>query len=62
MLCVLTCFDPHSFVFFCKDLTSQVLSYIVETLAAQVEDTAGCYFVPAFTGLFCPHWQPDARG
>ncbi|XP_067931200.1 glycerol kinase-like isoform X2 [Watersipora subatra] len=33
-----------------------------ETLAATVDSTAGCYFVPAFTGLFCPHWQPDARG
>ncbi|ELU01270.1 hypothetical protein CAPTEDRAFT_119584 [Capitella teleta] len=34
----------------------------IETLAAQVDDTHGCYFVPAFSGLFCPYWQPDARG
>ncbi len=33
-----------------------------ETLASQVQDNAGCYFVPAFAGLFAPHWRPDARG
>ena len=24
--------------------------------------TAGCYFVPAFSGLFAPYWRSDARG
>jgi glycerol kinase len=33
-----------------------------ETLARSVEDTGGLYFVPAFSGLFAPHWRPDARG
>jgi glycerol kinase len=33
-----------------------------EVLAAQVEDTGGIYFVPAFSGLFAPHWRSDARG
>lgn len=33
-----------------------------ETLARQVEDTAGLYFVPAFSGLFAPYWRSDARG
>ncbi|MBM2617891.1 glycerol kinase GlpK [Actinoplanes sp. LDG1-06] len=33
-----------------------------ETLAGQVEDTAGVSFVPAFSGLFAPYWRPDARG
>jgi glycerol kinase len=33
-----------------------------ETLARQVQDTGGCYFVPAFSGLFAPHWRSDARG
>ncbi len=33
-----------------------------ETLAAQVTDTAGVYFVPAFSGLFAPYWRADARG
>ncbi|EFQ83688.1 glycerol kinase [Aeromicrobium marinum DSM 15272] len=33
-----------------------------ETLAASVEDTGGVCFVPAFSGLFAPHWRPDARG
>jgi glycerol kinase len=34
----------------------------VEQLAAQVDDTGGMYFVPAFSGLFAPHWRSDARG
>ncbi len=34
----------------------------VETLAARVPDSADCYFVPAFSGLFAPYWRPDARG
>ena len=34
----------------------------VETLAAQVDDTGGVYFVPAFSGLFAPYWRSDARG
>src|SRR5580693_9079982 len=33
-----------------------------ESLAAQVTDTAGVYFVPAFSGLFAPYWRADARG
>jgi glycerol kinase len=33
-----------------------------EELADEVDDTAGMYFVPAFSGLFAPHWRPDARG
>ncbi|WP_432991182.1 glycerol kinase GlpK [Dactylosporangium sp. CA-233914] len=33
-----------------------------ETLAAQVADCGGVYFVPAFSGLFAPHWRSDARG
>lgn len=34
----------------------------VEPLAASVPDNGGAYFVPAFSGLFAPHWRPDARG
>ncbi|RUS78178.1 hypothetical protein EGW08_014066 [Elysia chlorotica] len=34
----------------------------IEKLASAVESTSGCYFVPAFSGLFCPYWQSDARG
>ncbi len=33
-----------------------------ETLALEVEDTNGCYVVPAFTGLGAPYWDPYARG
>jgi glycerol kinase len=34
----------------------------VETLAKTVDDNGGCYFVPAFSGLFAPYWRNDARG
>ncbi len=34
----------------------------VETLAKMVDDNGGIYFVPAFSGLFAPHWRSDARG
>ncbi|KAL8620666.1 Glycerol kinase 3 [Nucella lapillus] len=34
----------------------------VEALAQKVDSTHGCYFVPAFSGLFCPYWQDSARG
>jgi len=34
----------------------------VEALAAQVEDSGGVVFVPAFTGLGAPYWDASARG
>jgi glycerol kinase len=34
----------------------------IEALAASVDDNGGAYFVPAFSGLFAPHWRSDARG
>jgi glycerol kinase len=34
----------------------------IETLALTVDDNGGCFFVPAFSGLFAPHWRSDARG
>ena len=33
-----------------------------EKLASSVHDTAGCYVVPAFTGLGAPYWDQYARG
>jgi len=33
-----------------------------EAAAQSVSDTGGVYFVPAFSGLFAPHWDMDARG
>ena len=33
-----------------------------ESLARQVPDNGGVYFVPAFSGLFAPYWRSDARG
>jgi glycerol kinase len=34
----------------------------IEKLAARARNTGGVYFVPAFTGLGAPHWDPYARG
>jgi glycerol kinase len=34
----------------------------VEALAAEAEDNGGVYFVPAFSGLYAPHWNEGARG
>lgn len=34
----------------------------IESLARGVADNGGVYFVPAFAGLFAPHWRSDARG
>ena len=41
-----------------------VLTNAAESLeyARSVEDTAGGYVVPAFTGLGAPYWNQDARG
>ncbi len=34
----------------------------IEPLARQVDDNGGVYFVPAFSGLYAPHWDASARG
>ena len=34
----------------------------VEALARTVEDNGDVYFVPAFSGLYAPHWKESARG
>jgi glycerol kinase len=34
----------------------------IETLARTVEDNGDVYFVPAFSGLYAPHWKETARG
>lgn len=34
----------------------------VEALARSVDDNGDVYFVPAFSGLYAPHWRDDARG
>jgi glycerol kinase len=34
----------------------------IESLARQVEDNGGVYFVPAFSGLYAPYWKHNARG
>ena len=34
----------------------------IEALARTVSDNGGVYFVPAFSGLYAPHWNDSARG
>jgi glycerol kinase len=34
----------------------------MDTLAGSVSDSGGAVIVPAFSGLFAPHWRTDARG
>ena len=34
----------------------------IEALACSVSDNGGVYIVPAFSGLYAPHWRADARG
>uniref|UniRef100_A0A4W4E568 glycerol kinase n=1 Tax=Electrophorus electricus TaxID=8005 RepID=A0A4W4E568_ELEEL len=34
----------------------------IEKLATAAGTSYGCYFVPAFSGLYAPYWEPSARG
>jgi glycerol kinase len=34
----------------------------MDDLAGSVPDSGGAVIVPAFSGLFAPHWRSDARG
>jgi glycerol kinase len=34
----------------------------IEVVARSVKDNGGVYFVPAFSGLYAPHWKSNARG
>jgi glycerol kinase len=45
-----------------RDLGLIGASSELEALALSVSDSAGAQFVPAFTGLGSPFWNPDARG
>ncbi len=37
-------------------------AYEIEALARSVPDNGDVYFVPAFSGLYAPHWKETARG
>ena len=34
----------------------------IEALAREADDNGDVYFVPAFSGLYAPHWKESARG
>lgn len=47
----------------CRDNLGLIRSAAeIETLASTVDDNGGCYVVPAFSGLFAPHWDSAAQG
>jgi len=47
----------------CRDSLGLIRSAAeIETQALTVEDNGGCYVVPAFSGLYAPHWETQARG
>jgi glycerol kinase len=39
----------------------QIIDAAPDTEDLSPEQNDGLYFVPAFSGLFCPHWRSDAR-
>ncbi|MHB8379409.1 MAG: FGGY family carbohydrate kinase [Acidimicrobiales bacterium] len=45
-----------------RDLGFITSSSELESLALSVDSSTGVQFVPAFTGLGSPFWEPDARG
>ena len=52
-----------SLVGWCRDQLGLIDSAPeIETLARTVDDNGGCYVVPAFSGLYAPHWNSEARG
>ena len=56
-------FIAGSVIQWCRDKLGIIESSAQsEQLAASVENSGGCYFVPAFTGLGAPYWDPYARG
>ncbi|KAF7250976.1 Glycerol kinase [Varanus komodoensis] len=54
--------DTNAFSKFCGHTVSVNKTEDVEKLAAEVGTSYGCYFVPAFSGLYAPYWEPSARG
>ncbi len=47
----------------CRDSLGLVRSPAeIETLALTESDNGGCYLVPAFSGLYAPHWESRAQG
>ncbi len=52
-----------SLVQWCRDNVGLIRSPAeIETLALTVPDNGGCYLVPAFAGLYAPHWKNRAQG
>ena len=46
----------------CLNTPPSLLLFPSAEFAGRVTHTGGVYFVPAFSGLFAPHWRDDARG
>ncbi len=54
-------FNAGASVEWLKTLFPQWDASQLARMAAGVPNSGGVYFVPAFTGLGAPHWDPDAR-
>lgn len=55
-------FSAGSIVQWLRDKLGLVrLAAETETIANSISDNGGVYFVPAFTGLGAPYWQPEVR-
>ncbi len=47
----------------CRDNLGLIRSAAeIESLSLTVQDNGGCYFVPAFSGLYAPYWRERAQG
>ena len=58
-----SCFHAGSGVQWLRDKLGLISSAAESgTLAESIPDTGGVSFVPAFTGLGAPYWDPEARG
>jgi len=53
---------PCRCLVFSPTLTCSGESLFAEELARAERDTGDVYFVPAFSGLYAPYWETDARG
>lgn len=55
-------FNAGSIIHWLRDQAKWIQSADeTETYAKSVENNGGVYFVPAFTGLGAPYWEPNAR-
>ncbi len=56
-------FNAGTAIQFCREQLNAFDDFkACETIANELENNHGVYFVPAFTGLGTPYWAPNAKG